>query len=442
MMKNRKSNENRVPSRMGNDESTDESFEIKQKLKLKRGASLQSQNTSDRKKLVFIPITIVIAVCGSYFYNLWLISLVNKPLNEPRIINTSLYKSSENLDRFWGTYRSNLYFGLKTRSENPLMAGMMWFNQFNKFNQHLKHWADQNDKLVKYGWIAHDGRNFGIHDLYESADNGFSIRNSWVKRHGGKDGGDWTVRTLVSPFSREEKPMFVSIIFYFSTEYTGWIKSVKKSSTKSIVTGETEDCGKFQIKVEIKKSTEHPHLYLDQLTGNISTVFLKDKLVQDGYFAQIQTKSVDLKEYIALNSRMSHPTEESNFIAFQVSGMLPFEFDVLFESESLRKEAESPPPELKGAEFDGILSKWHGEFVNKFEEKFKLTEKNFSSSAVQTAYSAFSNLLGSIGFFTGQSIVKSATSPDPVLYWKSISLHSCLKTLIRMYKIILNMCFR
>jgi ribonucleoside-diphosphate reductase alpha chain len=70
---------------------------------------------------------------------------------------------------------------------------------------------------------------------------------------------------------------------------------------------------------------------------------------------------------------MSHPYDESNFIAFQVSGMLPFEFDVLFESNSLREELEAqkhtPPAELKGDEFDGMLSKWHGEFVEKFENK-------------------------------------------------------------------------
>jgi mannosyl-oligosaccharide glucosidase len=42
-----------------------------------------------------------------------------------------------------------------------------------------RHWCDQNDKLVKYGWVAHDGRNFGIHDIYENVENGFSIRSSW-----------------------------------------------------------------------------------------------------------------------------------------------------------------------------------------------------------------------------------------------------------------------
>ena len=110
-MKNRKTNENRVASRMGNDElNEDTTTDVKQKLKLKRGASVQK--ISEGNKLILIPITLLIGIGASYFYNIWLISLVNKPLSEPKIINSSMYKSGENLERFWGTYRSNLYFGL------------------------------------------------------------------------------------------------------------------------------------------------------------------------------------------------------------------------------------------------------------------------------------------------------------------------------------------
>jgi hypothetical protein len=29
---------------------------------------------------------------------------------------------------FWGTYRPNLYFGLKPRVPQSLMTGLMWFN--------------------------------------------------------------------------------------------------------------------------------------------------------------------------------------------------------------------------------------------------------------------------------------------------------------------------
>lgn len=65
---------------------------------------------------------------------------------------------------------------------------MMWFNQFNNRFQ-LRHACDQGDGLSKYGWTVHDGKNFGIHDIYESSENRFQIRNTWVKRLGGSYGG-------------------------------------------------------------------------------------------------------------------------------------------------------------------------------------------------------------------------------------------------------------
>jgi mannosyl-oligosaccharide glucosidase len=84
-----------------------------------------------RLKIYILPVTVLIAICISWCYNQWLASRVNTPLHKPRVINESVYKSTQNLDRYWGTYRSNLYFGLKTRSSNPFSVGMMWFNQYN-----------------------------------------------------------------------------------------------------------------------------------------------------------------------------------------------------------------------------------------------------------------------------------------------------------------------
>lgn len=90
--------------------------------------------STEFNKLILIPIALSMAIGLSIYYNNWLSSKVNVPLNEPKIVNESDYKSAENLDRYWGTYRPQLYFGLKTRSSNPLLAGLMWFNQFsNRF---------------------------------------------------------------------------------------------------------------------------------------------------------------------------------------------------------------------------------------------------------------------------------------------------------------------
>jgi mannosyl-oligosaccharide glucosidase len=85
-----------------------------------------------RLKVYILPVTVLVAIVISWYYNQWLASRVNTPLDKPRVIDESVYKSAQNLDRFWGTYRSNLYFGLKTRSSNPLSVGMMWFNQYSQ----------------------------------------------------------------------------------------------------------------------------------------------------------------------------------------------------------------------------------------------------------------------------------------------------------------------
>ena len=118
-----------------NEESSSSKPATAAEIKAKRQAAIDKkkggEGSSDRNKLFIIPITLILAVIVSWAYNQYLSGLVNRPLNEPRVINESAYKSAENLDRFWGTYRSNLYFGLKTRSPEPLMAGLMWFNQFS-----------------------------------------------------------------------------------------------------------------------------------------------------------------------------------------------------------------------------------------------------------------------------------------------------------------------
>lgn len=78
------------------------------KLPPKRAKASEKNATSaskERVKVVLIPLTIAIGVLVSWAYNTYLAGLVNKPLNEPKVVNESLYKSPENLDRYWGTYR-------------------------------------------------------------------------------------------------------------------------------------------------------------------------------------------------------------------------------------------------------------------------------------------------------------------------------------------------
>lgn len=39
------------------------------------------------------------------------------------VVNSGL----DNPERYWGTYRSGLYFGLKSRDPLSLLTGLMWY---------------------------------------------------------------------------------------------------------------------------------------------------------------------------------------------------------------------------------------------------------------------------------------------------------------------------
>lgn len=59
----------------------------------------------------------------------------------------------------------------------------------------LSHWCEQGDRLERYTWTKHDGRNFGVQEI---DDGPVRLTTSFVKRPGGDHGGDWTARVSVS----------------------------------------------------------------------------------------------------------------------------------------------------------------------------------------------------------------------------------------------------
>lgn len=70
-------------------------------------------------------------------------------------------------------------------------TGMMWMRQFSTKAVNLRHTCEQGDGLSSYGWLMHDGINFGTQQIQ---DGDFTLSTTFVKRMGGKHGGDWSWR--------------------------------------------------------------------------------------------------------------------------------------------------------------------------------------------------------------------------------------------------------
>ncbi len=108
-------------------------------------------------------------------------------------------------DRFWGSYRPGMYFGMKTRSPGDLLFGMMWLlpEFVSKQNLGLNHWCNMDDSVDSFGWLQHDGVNFGIQEI---RDRGVKLTTSFVKRpKANLNGGDWTARVVAERESNKTK---------------------------------------------------------------------------------------------------------------------------------------------------------------------------------------------------------------------------------------------
>ena len=70
--------------------------------------------------------------------------------------------SSQDDSLFWGTYRPIPYVGLRSRSEDSPLVGLMWYKPSNPEGVYnLRHDACYRDNMTKYGWTQHNGESYG-----------------------------------------------------------------------------------------------------------------------------------------------------------------------------------------------------------------------------------------------------------------------------------------
>lgn len=80
----------------------------------------------------------------------------------------------------WGTYRSGLYFGVRSRSHPFFVAsGLLWGSQHEDISQ-LRHECRQDDRLQKYGWLEHDGRSYGLQRV-EDQFNRIALQSHYIR---------------------------------------------------------------------------------------------------------------------------------------------------------------------------------------------------------------------------------------------------------------------
>jgi len=404
-----------------------------------KGGKGQDGTGSFKGSLGKLAVVVVVGIVLGY--QGYLETRIYTPLNAPKaVINSGLSVP----ERFWGSYRPGVYFGMKTRSTpGDLMTGLMWMlpELIKPGDIGLRHWCEQGDNLDRFGWVKHDGLNFGVHEL---TDRGVNITASFVKQLKGRSidkGGSWSNRIRATHSKEGKKSPESATFFYYVALDEGAIGNLEPlffgggvagngglgSRMLTGVKGKTGYLGNFKINfmVDQENMEQKPEFFFTAMpapdpSGYTKAITSKLRLYQDKD-SQASKKKNPAGGTIGLESRVDlgegGSIKNVNFIAIQINAKLPFEFDVVY-----RNELDFDDPPLTGAAYSTELEMQEWRFNDRFEKVFGLKERGFDEEAVNFAQSAMSNMIGGIGYFYGQSLVNSDRMADGntyVPYWNA-----------------------
>ncbi|KIM30861.1 glycoside hydrolase family 63 protein [Serendipita vermifera MAFF 305830] len=336
--------------------------------------------------------------------------------------------SEEDQSLLWGTYRPNLYFGLRPRLPQSLMSGLMWFGtqDFNQY-QKIRHDCSQGDELNSYTWTEHDMRQGGV-EVIKDGINNVELKIEWLKVPGGAHGGSWAARISGKPM-RRDRPLRVSMIYYFGLEGLGSLDWNSDQNDDGItgpihMSGTTPDLGDFKIRIEDDSTSQYTtrgghaadfaprlgkiHYFGTEMpAGDVWKA--KDYLYQHiGRRAQqiVMPYKEDptLPDPAFVLTMGNVIARDSNFYAVQKTFDGAFSFDVIFDSDSAGTHINA------ATITSGIES-----FVSRFDTRFQSlfpTRHEAPQSELEFSKAITSNLMGGIGYFYGTWIKDNALKAE------------------------------
>ncbi|GAA5950730.1 hypothetical protein JCM21900_000496 [Sporobolomyces salmonicolor] len=353
---------------------------------------------------------------------------------------------SANESLLWGTYRPNLYFGLRPRLPSSLLTGLLWFGTHD-YQSYAKarHACDQGDGLV-YTFTEHDGRGAGKEVIKDPLNN-VELTIQFLKVPGDEHGAfTWAVRIEGKPL-QEGQVSRISLINYFGNDSPlGFLELENDEDDEGLegaikLKGTTQGLGEYTIRIvdhELNSEiTPGPHAedFGDRLdrthffgtpapAGQVwqakSTSFLPVRLPSidldicvDAFMNAIITHSRELltpygqQDPIDPAILFTLPNEVrygANMYGFQRTYQGHWGVDIFFESDAA-------PAKLDASSLSAALDASSNSFQIRFSEQFPQIS-TFTPSQQVFSQHILANLIGGIGYFHGTSIIDRTFSHE------------------------------
>ncbi|RVX72722.1 hypothetical protein B0A52_04120 [Exophiala mesophila] len=295
----------------------------------------------------------------------------------------------------WGPYRPNVYFGIRPRTPDSLLMGLMWSNadqaSYNGIAKNFRHSCDQDDGALRYEWIQYDARKGGIQVMNDTA-NHLDLITQFAKGPEAQAPGSWGLKVhgFKRPGARRRQK--TTLVFYIAGENKASKIKCKNTGREGIICkGRTPGVGKFTIRLPATSvmSTSSRKVSVYSMKVAIDSVW--------------QAKTIflnSLKKNKAGGGMISNRPGLGNlhFIQLMLDG--DFAFDLTFTSG---KDPDMiNPNSLIGAVADARYT-----FESRFESTFSPATPFTNIEHVRFSQSLLSNLLGSLGYFDGTFTVNT-----------------------------------
>ncbi|PIN26107.1 Glucosidase I [Handroanthus impetiginosus] len=327
------------------------------------------------------------------------------PLPAPKLMDLPIFQGKHRESLYWGTYRPHVYFGIRARTPQSLLAGLMWIG-VKDGRYFMRHVCQDSDELKTYGWTHHNGRDYGNQVL---VDQNLKLTTSFLKSTEKESGygGDWAVRIEAQNEVRdEEMPETVHLFFYVADEGGTALGLGGDTSDipddRILAFGSRDDIGSWQLHLESKEDFEfHYAGFKTHHIHNLSDLVQTNLGIQARRLDRLQLS--DTSDYAP------------SILVFQISAMIPFKADIAFvsTSNSFGSWTEERIRSLTGDSLTSRLKQKEKQFDEKYQRCFGMSDE-LNSEAITMGQAALGNLLGGIGYFYGQSKISLPQSSNGV----------------------------
>ncbi|SPO25518.1 related to ER glucosidase I [Ustilago trichophora] len=340
----------------------------------------------------------------------------------------------------WGSYRPQIYFGLRPRLPDSLLTGLAWFGlqDYSGF-QHIRHQCSDQDGMKGFTWKYHDGREFGIQEINDNVNN-YRLETSFLKVDtANKNGGSWGARisgTVMDP----SKPASLTTFWYTAIESLGSALGLETEIEEGQgierdepvrLAGSVPGLGDFVLRIEEPESghgnansngnqfitnptgSSNLHEYADSAGKShvfgkripVDSVWKAKDVIQSDLMVNLQqaaqTFGAESMPDPALALRLSDQIAPgSTIFAVQKSFTGNFTFDVFYDS------ASTPKGELlSSAGLTQALKASTEVYDHRFDRALGLSSKNYTPQQIEFARDLTSSITGGIGFYHGSAIV-------------------------------------